>query len=110
MINETGGGLWIRELNEDSQDSFHELSNFKPEQAEIERLVCEVAKLKMERDIQKKTASHQAPAGSLYHPCGISRTSVLNRLMQPLNKVRQRPQIALFFCLLDKWRLYMLRQ
>ena len=57
MINETGGGLWIRELNEDSQDSFHELSNFKPEQAEIERLVCEVAKLKMERDIQKKTAN-----------------------------------------------------
>ena len=54
MINETGGGLWIRELNEDSQDSFQELSNFKPEQAEIERLVCEVAKLKMERDIQKK--------------------------------------------------------
>jgi hypothetical protein len=34
----------------------------------------------------------------------------LNRLMQPLNKVRQRPRIALFFCLLDKWRLYMLRQ
>ena len=33
------------------------LAKARVKQAEIERLVCEVAKLKMERDIQKKTAN-----------------------------------------------------
>lgn len=48
---------WIRELAGDPQQAFPGKGVIKPEQAEIERLRKEVAKLKMERDILKKAAA-----------------------------------------------------
>ena len=51
---------WIRELKQDSQQAFPGKGVMKPEQAEIDRLRKEVAKLKMERDILKKAAAYFA--------------------------------------------------
>jgi transposase len=51
---------WVRELVADPQQAFPGQGQMKPEQAEIERLKKEVAKLKMERDILKKTAAYFA--------------------------------------------------
>lgn len=51
---------WIRELAGDPQQAFPGKGVMKPEQAEIERLRKEVAKLKMERDILKKAAAYFA--------------------------------------------------
>ena len=51
---------WIRERAVDPQHAFPGKGVMKPEQAEIERLKKEVAKLKMERDILKKAAAHFA--------------------------------------------------
>lgn len=48
---------WMRELASDPQQAFPGKGVMKPEQAEIERLKKEVAKLKMERDILKKAAA-----------------------------------------------------
>lgn len=48
---------WIRELSADPKQAFPGQGLMKPEQAEIERLRKEVAKLKMERDILKKAAA-----------------------------------------------------
>ena len=48
---------WVREAAADPQDAFPGKGVMKPEQAEIERLKKEVAKLKMERDILKKAAA-----------------------------------------------------
>jgi transposase len=45
---------WVRELAADPKEAFPGKGVLKPEQAEIERLKKEVAKLKMERDILKK--------------------------------------------------------
>jgi len=45
---------WVREASADPHHAFPGQGVRKPEQAEIERLRKEVAKLKMERDIQKK--------------------------------------------------------
>jgi transposase len=59
-LNENVLRRWIREFSEDLQDAFPELGNMKPEQAEIARLLREVAKLKMERDILKKAAAYFA--------------------------------------------------
>ncbi len=53
-VHETRLRAWMRELTADSQQAFPGKSVMKPEQAEIERLRKEVAKLKMERDILKK--------------------------------------------------------
>jgi transposase len=47
---------WVRELAADPQQAFLGKGVMKPEQAEIDRLRKEVAKLKMERDILKKAA------------------------------------------------------
>jgi len=44
---------WVRELAADPQQAFPGKGVMKPEQAEIDRLRKEVAKLKMERDILK---------------------------------------------------------
>jgi transposase len=44
---------WVRELAADPQQAFPGKGLMKPEQAEIDRLKKEVAKLKMERDILK---------------------------------------------------------
>jgi transposase len=51
---------WIRELAVDPQQAFPGKGVMKPEQAEVERLRREVAKLKMERDILKKAAAYFA--------------------------------------------------
>ena len=51
---------WVRELTADPQRAFPGKGVIKPEQAEIDRLRKEVAKLKMERDILKKAAAYFA--------------------------------------------------
>ena len=51
---------WMRELSADPKDAFPGKGVMKPEQAEIEQLRKEVAKLKMERDILKKAAAYFA--------------------------------------------------
>ena len=51
---------WVRELTADPQQAFPGKGVIKPEQAEIDRLRKEVAKLKMERDILKKAAAYFA--------------------------------------------------
>jgi transposase len=51
---------WIREAEADPQEAFPGKGAMKPEQAEIDRLRKEVAKLKMERDILKKAAAYFA--------------------------------------------------
>jgi transposase len=51
---------WVKELAADPQHAFPGQGQMKPEQAEIERLKKEVAKLRMERDILKKAAAYFA--------------------------------------------------
>jgi transposase len=51
---------WMREQAADPQQAFPGKGLMKPEQAEIERLKKEVAKLRMERDILKKAAAYFA--------------------------------------------------
>ncbi len=51
---------WVRELVTDPHHAFPGQGQMKPEQAEIDRLKKEVAKLKMERDILKKAAAYFA--------------------------------------------------
>jgi transposase len=51
---------WVRELAIDPQHAFPGQGQMKPEQAEIDRLRKEVAKLRMERDILKKAAAYFA--------------------------------------------------
>ena len=51
---------WVREVTVDPQHAFPGQGLMKPEQAEIERLKKEVAKLRMERDILKKAAAYFA--------------------------------------------------
>ena len=51
---------WIRELAAHPQQAFPGKGVMKPEQAELDRLRKEVAKLKMERDILKKAAAYFA--------------------------------------------------
>lgn len=51
---------WMRELAQDPGEAFPGKGVMKPEQAEIDRLRKEVAKLKMERDILKKAAAYFA--------------------------------------------------
>lgn len=51
---------WTRELSEDPQHAFPGQGTMKPDQAELDSLRKEVAKLKMERDILKKAAAYFA--------------------------------------------------
>ena len=51
---------WMQELSIDPQHAFPGQGVMKPEQAEIESLRREVAKLKMERDVLKKAAAYFA--------------------------------------------------
>ena len=51
---------WVRDVAADPVHAFPGQGQMKPEQAEIERLKKEVAKLKMERDILKKAAAYFA--------------------------------------------------
>lgn len=48
---------WVRDFDADPKHAFPGLGQMKPEQAEIERLRKEVARLKAERDILKKAAA-----------------------------------------------------
>jgi len=57
-VGETVLRRWMRELTQDPQQAFPAKGVMKPEQAEIERLRKEVAKLKMKRDILKKAAAY----------------------------------------------------
>ena len=59
-LHETVLRSWIRELATDPQQAFPGKGVMKPEQAELDRLRKEVAKLKMERDILKKAAAYFA--------------------------------------------------
>ena len=59
-VGETLLRRWMRELNADPKQAFPGQGVMKPEQAEIDRLRKEVAKLKMERDILKKAAAYFA--------------------------------------------------
>ncbi len=51
---------WVREAALDSQQAFPGQGVMKPEQAELERLRKENAKLRMERDLLKKAAAYFA--------------------------------------------------
>lgn len=51
---------WIKAFDQDPAQAFPGQGQMKPEQAEIDRLKKEVAKLKMERDILKKAAAYFA--------------------------------------------------
>jgi len=51
---------WVHEAGADPQHAFPGLGVMKPEQAELERLRKENAKLKMERDLLKKAAAYFA--------------------------------------------------
>ena len=51
---------WIKQFDADPMHAFPGHGVMKPEQAEIERLRREVAKLKAERDILKKAAAYFA--------------------------------------------------
>ena len=59
-VGETVLRRWMRELTQDPQQAFTGKGIMKPEQAEIDKLRKEVAKLKMERDILKKAAAYFA--------------------------------------------------
>lgn len=48
---------WVREFGKDPKHAFPGHGQMKPEQAEIDRLRKEVARLKAERDILKKAAA-----------------------------------------------------
>lgn len=49
--------VWVRELRADPVHAFPGAGTQRPEDAELTRLRREVARLKMERDIQKKAAA-----------------------------------------------------
>lgn len=51
---------WVRAQQADPQHAFPGQGQMKPEQAELDRLRKEVAKLKTERDILKKAAAYFA--------------------------------------------------
>jgi transposase len=51
---------WVKDWQADPKQAFPGQGQMKPEQAELERLRREVAKLKAERDILKKAAAYFA--------------------------------------------------
>ena len=51
---------WVKDWDADPKQAFPGQGQMKPEQAELERLRREVAKLKAERDILKKAAAYFA--------------------------------------------------
>ncbi|GAO73666.1 hypothetical protein CSE6_057_51030 [Comamonas sp. E6] len=59
-VHENALRIWIRELAADPQQAFPGQGVMKPEQAEIERLKRENAKLRMEPDLVKKAAAYFA--------------------------------------------------
>ena len=73
---------WVRELASDPGQAFPGHGQMKPEQLEIEKLRREVAKLKAERDILKKTAVGSTGQGNGFVQ-GISWGPVAKRLSGP---------------------------
>jgi transposase len=59
-VHENVLGKWVKDWDADPKQAFPGLGQMKPEQAELERLRREVAKLKAERDILKKAAAYFA--------------------------------------------------
>ena len=51
---------WVKDWDADPKQAFPGQGQMKPEQAELERLRREVAKLKAERDILRKAAAYFA--------------------------------------------------
>ncbi len=51
---------WVRELRDEPQEAFPGNGKQKAQDAEVAQLRKEVAELKMERDIPKKTAAYFA--------------------------------------------------
>jgi transposase len=48
---------WVKDWQADARQAFHGRGQIKPEQAELDRLRRDVAKLKAERDIHNKSAA-----------------------------------------------------
>ena len=59
-VNESVLRRWVKESVSDPAHAFPGGGNMKPELAEIAQLKKEVAKLRMERDLQKKAAAYFA--------------------------------------------------
>ena len=57
-------GKWVRDFEADPAHAFPGQGKLKPEQAEIERLKRELARVKMERDILKKATAFFAKESS----------------------------------------------
>lgn len=57
-------GRWVREAKSDSRNAFPGHGLMNPDQAEVERLKREIARLKAERDILKKAAAYFAKESS----------------------------------------------
>jgi transposase len=55
---------WLREYKADPEHAFPGHGKLKPEQAEIEKLKRELARVKMERDILKKATAYFAKESS----------------------------------------------
>jgi len=72
---------WIRELAQDPREAFPGNGVMKPEQAEIERLRKEVAKLKMERDILKKPQSTSRRSRCEIRLCGEAPRNLAGRVV-----------------------------
>lgn len=51
---------WLRQFKADPEEAFPGRGKMKPEQAEIERLKRELARVKIERDILKKATAYFA--------------------------------------------------
>ncbi|MFZ0872080.1 MAG: IS3 family transposase [Rhodanobacter sp.] len=94
---------WVRELTADPQHAFPGQGQLKPEQAEIDQLRKEVAKLKMERDILKKgrglfrqgvdvkfgfVAKHRGawPVAMVCEALGVSRSGFYAWLTRPRSR------------------------
>ena len=57
-ISQSVLGRWVREAGADPKQAFPGRGQMKPDDAEVARLRCELAKTKAERDILKKTIGY----------------------------------------------------
>ena len=109
-VGETVLRRWMRELTPDPRQAFPGKGVMKPEQAEIDRLRKEVAKLKMERDILKKAAAyfrqgidvrfdfvakHRVawPVGLICETLGVSRSGFYAWLSRPTSLRSQTDEV-----------------
>ena len=56
-INPVMLGRWVKEHQEDSSTAFRGQGKLSPEQDEMRKLIAQVKRLEMEKDILKKTAT-----------------------------------------------------